>query len=580
MTNHWIDIKNADVILIMGSNAAENHPVSFSWVDEARAAGATLIHVDPRFTRTSAQADIHAFLRSGSDIAFLGGMIKYILDRRLYHEDYVRLYTNGPFIVNAAFQMPGELDGLFSGYDPFSRVYDRSAWAFDTDEAGTVRTDETMTHPQCVLQLLKKHFSRYDLKTVAAVTGTPGESLERIYSIFAASGHPEKTATIMYAMGWTQHTVGTQNIRTMAIIQLLLGNIGLAASLYRLGVGLGPATNLSDATPWGLWITFDVMSGVALAAGGFTITGLVYILNWKTYAPITRAATLTAFLGYLLVMVGLVLDIGKPWSFWHAWIFWQPHSVMFEIVICMTLYSLVLFLEFLPYLLERIKALTGLQNILTSKAVFLPLVIAGIVLSYGHQSSLGGLFLLTPHKLPALWSSSQIHHFFFLSAVCAGLAMVSLESILSSRFFNRGFESSILTGLGRGTAWVLLVYCAIRLFDLWSRGQMQALFDGSPSSRLFYLEFGLLGLLPMTLLFFRRIRGSLPWLALCQSLVLLGVILYRFDVVFLAQSGGRGVYVPSWIEIAVTVGLISAGILLYRLSVTYLPVFATASENP
>ena len=360
---------------------------------------------------------------------------------------------------------------------------------------------------------------------------------------------------------------------------LLLSGIGLTAALYRLGAGLGPATNLSDATPWGLWITFDVMTGVALAAGGFTITGLVYILNWKTYAPITRAATLTAFLGYLVVMLGLVLDIGKPWSFWHAWIFWQPHSVMFEIVICMTLYSLVLFLEFLPSFLEGLKSLSPLRNILTGKAVLIPLVIAGILLSYGHQSSLGGLFLLTPHKLPALWSSPQIHHFFFLTAVCAGLAMVSLESMLSSKVFNKGLETHILEGLARGTAWTLLVYCAARLLDIGIRGRLSAIGEASASSSLFLLEFGILGMLPMTLLFFRRIRRSLLWLALCQCLVLLGVVLYRFDVVFLAQSGGTGVYFPSWIEIAVTVGLVAAGILLYRLAVTYLPVFATASEN-
>ena len=228
MTNHWIDIKNADVILIMGSNAAENHPVSFYWVSRARESGATLIHVDPRFTRTSAQADIHASLRSGTDIAFLGGMIKYILDNDLYQEDYVRLYTNASFLVNPDFQLPGELDGLFSGFDEAQGVYDREAWAFERDPSGIVKKDRQMRHPRCVLQLLKKHFSRYDPDTVASITGTPRDILLRIYAVYAASGQKDKAATIMYAMGWTQHSVGTQNIRTMAIIQLLLGNIGLA----------------------------------------------------------------------------------------------------------------------------------------------------------------------------------------------------------------------------------------------------------------------------------------------------------------------------------------------------------------
>jgi formate dehydrogenase major subunit len=228
MTNHWIDIRNSDVILIMGSNAAENHPVSFKWVSWAKDRGATLIHVDPRFTRTSAQADIYAHLRSGTDIAFLGGMIKYILENDLYHKDYVRLYTNGPFILNPDFQLTAELEGVFSGYDPQTRTYDQSSWAFEEEADGVIRKDPDMTHPRCVLQLLKRHYSRYDLDTVSSITGTPKEKLIKIYRTYAATGQANKVATIMYAMGWTQHTVGTQNIRTMAIIQLLLGNIGRA----------------------------------------------------------------------------------------------------------------------------------------------------------------------------------------------------------------------------------------------------------------------------------------------------------------------------------------------------------------
>ncbi|UCE80187.1 MAG: formate dehydrogenase-N subunit alpha [Nitrospiraceae bacterium] len=228
MTNHWIDIRNADVILIMGSNAAENHPISFKWVTEAKKRGATLLSVDPRFTRTSSKADVFAPLRSGSDIAFIGGMINYILQNNLYHKDYVRLYTNGPFLVNTNFKMPGELDGVFSGYDPQKRKYNKKAWAFQTNAAGEARKDPGMTSPHCVLQLMKKHYSRYDIDTVSKITGTPKDLIEKVYQIYASTGKPNKVATIMYAMGWTQHTVGTQNIRAMAIVQLLLGNIGRA----------------------------------------------------------------------------------------------------------------------------------------------------------------------------------------------------------------------------------------------------------------------------------------------------------------------------------------------------------------
>ena len=228
MTNHWIDIKNADVILIMGSNAAENHPISFKWVQEAKDRGATLISVDPRFTRTSARADIYAPLRSGSDIAFLGGMINYILQNDLVHRDYVRLYTNGTFLLNKDFRMPGELDGVFSGYDAEKRRYDKTAWAFQTDAAGAAKQDPTLQDPLCVFQLLKKHYARYDLDTVSSITGTTTEDLRKVYETYGATGRADKVATIMYAMGWTQHTVGTQNIRAMSIIQLLLGNIGRA----------------------------------------------------------------------------------------------------------------------------------------------------------------------------------------------------------------------------------------------------------------------------------------------------------------------------------------------------------------
>ena len=228
MTNHWIDIRNADVILVMGSNAAENHPISFKWVLEAKKKGAKLISVDPRFTRTSAKADIYAPLRSGTDIAFLNGMIKYILDNKLYDEFYVKNYTNAPFLVNRNFKMPGDLDGVFSGYDPVKRKYDKKTWAFQKDENGVLKKDMTLQDPYCVFQLLKKHTSRYTLEMVEKITGTPKDKLVEVYKTYASTGRPDRKATIMYAMGWTQHTVGTQIIRTMAIIQLLLGNIGVA----------------------------------------------------------------------------------------------------------------------------------------------------------------------------------------------------------------------------------------------------------------------------------------------------------------------------------------------------------------
>ena len=228
MTNHWIDIRNADVILIMGSNAAENHPISFKWVMAALGKGAKLISVDPRFTRTSAKADIYAPLRSGSDIAFLSGMMRYIIENKRYDEFYIKNYTNAPFLVNEGFKMPGDLDGIFSGYDPKKRKYDKKSWAFQKDDNGVVKKDKSLSNPMSVFQLLKRHVSRYTPEVVTSITGTPKDKLLEIYEAYAATGTPDKAATIMYAMGWTQHTVGTQIIRNMAMIQLMLGNMGIA----------------------------------------------------------------------------------------------------------------------------------------------------------------------------------------------------------------------------------------------------------------------------------------------------------------------------------------------------------------
>jgi formate dehydrogenase major subunit len=228
MTNHWIDIKNADVILVMGSNPAENHPVSMKWVMRAKENGAKLIVVDPRFSKTAKMADMYAPLRPGTDIAFLGGMIKYIIDNELYYREYAASYTNASFLVTPEFKGPGELAGVFSGYDPKTRKYDKKTWSYQMDENGIPKKDFSLKDPHCVFQLLKKHYSRYTLDRVIAVTGTPKESLLEIYKLYASTGKPEKAGTELYAMGWTQHTVGTQNIRAMAIIQLLLGNIGFA----------------------------------------------------------------------------------------------------------------------------------------------------------------------------------------------------------------------------------------------------------------------------------------------------------------------------------------------------------------
>jgi formate dehydrogenase major subunit len=255
MTNHWIDLKNSDCVLIMGGNPAECHPISMHWVLEAKKNGATVISVDPRYTHSSDLADIYAPLRAGSDIAFLGGMIKHILEHDLVHRDYVVNYTNAAFLIDDDFDFDVSA-GVFSGYDGGDRVYDKKSWQYQIGADGEPLKDASLQDPKCVYRLLKKQYARYDLETVSRVTGTPIATLERVYDAFAKTGARDKAGTIMYAMGWTQHTVGTQYIRAMAIVQLLLGNIGRAGG----GVNaLRGESNVQGSTDHAL--LFDILPG-------------------------------------------------------------------------------------------------------------------------------------------------------------------------------------------------------------------------------------------------------------------------------------------------------------------------------
>ena len=226
MTNHWIDIKNSDCVLIMGSNAAENHPIFFRWAIKAKESGGKIINVDPRFTRTSQLSDIYCRIRPGTDIAFLGGMMNYVLQNKLYHEYYVREYTNASYIINSKFQTATELDGVFSGLE--NNKYNRDAWMYELLPNGERKRDMTLQNPQCVFQVLKRHYSRYTVDMVAKITGCDPKVFEEVCKTFGATGAPEKAGTIIYAMGTTQHTYGAQNVRAYSILQLLLGNMGVA----------------------------------------------------------------------------------------------------------------------------------------------------------------------------------------------------------------------------------------------------------------------------------------------------------------------------------------------------------------
>ncbi|PVX32691.1 formate dehydrogenase (quinone-dependent) catalytic subunit [Pasteurella langaaensis DSM 22999] len=248
MTNHWVDIKNADVVVVMGGNAAEAHPVGFRWAIEAKKQnGAKLMVVDPRFNRTAAVADFYSPIRSGTDITFLSGVIKYLLDNDKIQHEYVKHYTNASFLIHEGF---GFEDGLFTGYDAEKRQYDKSTWSYQLDENGQPKRDLTLQDPRCVINLLKKHVERYTPEMVERICGTKQADFLEFAETVASTATPERTTTFLYALGWTQHTVGAQNIRTMAMIQLLLGNIGMSGG----GVNaLRGHSNVQGTTDMGLF---------------------------------------------------------------------------------------------------------------------------------------------------------------------------------------------------------------------------------------------------------------------------------------------------------------------------------------
>lgn len=226
MTNHWVDIKNADLVLIMGGNAAEAHPCGFKWVTEAKAHNkARLIVVDPRFTRSASVADVYAPLRAGTDIAFLGGVINYLLANDRIQHEYVTSYTDASFIVKEEFAFR---NGIYSGYNAEKRSYDKSSWDYELGEDGYARIDPTLAHPRCVYNLMKQHYARYTPEMVERVCGTPKDRFLHICDMIGSTATPSRAMTIMYALGWTQHSVGSQMIRCGAMVQLLLGNIGVS----------------------------------------------------------------------------------------------------------------------------------------------------------------------------------------------------------------------------------------------------------------------------------------------------------------------------------------------------------------
>ncbi|MFN2441576.1 MAG: NrfD/PsrC family molybdoenzyme membrane anchor subunit [Thermoanaerobaculia bacterium] len=346
---------------------------------------------------------------------------------------------------------------------------------------------------------------------------------------------------------------------------------GAAATVIRFTQGLGPATNLSDEFPWGIWIGFDILCGVMLAAGGFTLMATVHIFNAERFHPIVRPALLTAFLGYLLVVGALMFDLGKPWNVWHPMVMWNPSSVMFEVGWCVMLYTTVLSLEFAPIVFERFRLERPLRII---RYISLPLVILGVLLSTLHQSSLGSLYLIVPGKLHPLWYSPLLPVLFFVSAIAVGLGMTMLEAALSARHLGHRFNVSIMSSLARILLVVLAVYAVLRFQDLSARGAWGYALSGGYEASFFWVEIALTLAIPAVLLSMARIRTSargLFWVSIC---VVAGFVTNRLNVSITGMEASAGVtYIPKWTEVAITASIVAVGIAIFGLAAKHLPIF-------
>lgn len=377
---------------------------------------------------------------------------------------------------------------------------------------------------------------------------------------------------------------------TKILTALMLAGFGVG--VYRLLFGLGSVTNLNNQYPIGLWIGADMAAGVALAAGGFTSSVLVYIFQRNHFHALVRPALLTATLGYTFATIGLMFDLGRWYNMWHPMLpsMWQGNSVLFEVGICVMLYMLILYIEFIPIVCERfigrvnlpgklhrfneiIETLLKLLDHILGKVMFI-FILAGIILSCLHQSSLGMLMVIAPYKMHALYQSQLSPVFFLTSAFAVGIAMIVFESLLASRSFDRNPAMHMLTPLARILPFLLGVYIFVKLADMVYRGTYVFLFDGTAAATMFWVEFGLLTMVPFFMFMSSDIRRSPRGLFLATTMYIAGILLNRCTVFFIAYRPlyAEKVYMPAVGEFALTVGLVCAIAFVYRLAVTFLPV--------
>lgn len=385
----------------------------------------------------------------------------------------------------------------------------------------------------------------------------------------------------------------TPGVMVLAAIAL----IGAAFTLARFIGGLQAVSNLDQSHPWGIWIAIDVATGVALAAGGFTTAALAHIFGRHMYEPITRPALLTAVLGYTMVPLALMIDIGRSWAIWHPIFHWQGNSVLFEVAMCVVIYTNVLYIEFLPLVVERFQGRVNLPGALsalnrpvetllsfadrTLNKVMWVFIIAGVVLSCMHQSGLGTLMLIAPTKLHPLWYTPILPLLFLTSAIAVGFPLVVFENTIAASFLPIRDETDLLASLSRYTIFFLGLYLLLKIGDLMVRGTYLYLLDGTVQSKSFLVELLLGGVVPWALLLSTRARNSKRTLFIIACLIIGGVVLNRINVFLVGYRPPFATvsYFPSVGELAVTAGLIACLMLLYRLFVTHLPVLTPRSEE-
>jgi Ni/Fe-hydrogenase subunit HybB-like protein len=382
------------------------------------------------------------------------------------------------------------------------------------------------------------------------------------------------------------------------IVLAILAASGLATFAVRLFLGLGPMTNLSDQYPWGIWIGIDVATGVALAAGGFTMAFIAHVMNNEKYHVLVRPALLTAAIGYTFVAVGVVVDLGRYYNIWHVMMpsMWQGNSALFEVGMCVMIYLTVLYIEFLPIVCERFIGRVNLPGVLGKLNGFLDgllrildkalarvmtfFIIAGVVLSCAHQSSLGTLMAIAPSKLHPLWFTPVLPLLFLLSAFAVGLSMAIFESVLASRSFKRPIEMHVLSPLARMIPLLLVVYFAAKIIDLVNRDALRFMFEANFRAFMFWIEICVGVIIPTFLFLSHRLRRNPVWLFSAAAMVVFGVVLNRVNVFITGYIPpySQGQYFPAWTEVMLTVGMISLMVLLYRAWVFIFPILPDEEE--